>query len=318
MGRAPCAPARRCRGPSWSSTAASPGSPWNRRCATPTAPPVGATVALASLERELAAYRQIQNVLLGAGLVSVLLAPFLSFAFARRALRAGAPAGRRRRGGPAGELRPADRLRPHRRGRAARPHLPRAAGRPAREARHGGVRHRAVPQPPGAARRPACCWARRRAGTCCCSASSCAATPAAGGGADPRQTLAELAADLERVTTAIARGRGQVEVIAGHRVLGPFRGGEPGAPGAGGRGAILEGSLRPISPRPDRSGRRHRRRVEAPVVALAVRPGDHRTGHLGRAGGAGAGGACRCSSSRACCARRRRARSCCRARCTTS
>ena len=45
-----------------------------------------------------------------------------------------------------------------------------------------------------------------------------------GGSADPRETLAELTADLERVTTAIARGRGLVEVIAGHRVLARFEG----------------------------------------------------------------------------------------------
>src|SRR4051794_29666815 len=45
-----------------------------------------------------------------------------------------------------------------------------------------------------------------------------------GGSADPRETLAELTVDLERVTAAIARGRGQVEVIAGHRVLARFEG----------------------------------------------------------------------------------------------
>jgi eukaryotic-like serine/threonine-protein kinase len=49
--------------------------------------PVGATVALASLDRELAPYREIERALLIAGVCSVLLAFALTFAFARRALR---------------------------------------------------------------------------------------------------------------------------------------------------------------------------------------------------------------------------------------
>src|SRR5947199_1264355 len=39
------------------------------------------------MDRALATYSQIQNVLLATGLASVLIAPFLAFAFARRALR---------------------------------------------------------------------------------------------------------------------------------------------------------------------------------------------------------------------------------------
>lgn len=49
--------------------------------------PVGATVALASLDRELAPYRDIERALLIAGVCSVLLAFALTYAFARRALR---------------------------------------------------------------------------------------------------------------------------------------------------------------------------------------------------------------------------------------
>ena len=49
--------------------------------------PVGATVALASLDRELAPYREIERALLIAGVSSVLLAFAFTFAFARRALR---------------------------------------------------------------------------------------------------------------------------------------------------------------------------------------------------------------------------------------
>lgn len=48
--------------------------------------PVGATVALASLDKEFAGYRRIEWVLLLAGLAAVLLAPLLAFAMARRTL----------------------------------------------------------------------------------------------------------------------------------------------------------------------------------------------------------------------------------------
>ncbi len=47
---------------------------------------VAATVALASLPKQLAAYREIQGALLAAGLLSVLLASVLSYVFARQAL----------------------------------------------------------------------------------------------------------------------------------------------------------------------------------------------------------------------------------------
>jgi serine/threonine-protein kinase len=49
--------------------------------------PVGATVALAPLERALAAYREIETVLLAAGILSALLVGGLSFALVRRTLR---------------------------------------------------------------------------------------------------------------------------------------------------------------------------------------------------------------------------------------
>src|SRR6185369_12315640 len=48
--------------------------------------PVGATVALASLTREMAAYRQIEAALLAAGLLSALVGGLASFAIARRTL----------------------------------------------------------------------------------------------------------------------------------------------------------------------------------------------------------------------------------------
>jgi tRNA A-37 threonylcarbamoyl transferase component Bud32/HAMP domain-containing protein len=49
--------------------------------------PVGATVALASMRKELANFRRIEEVLLLSGLAAVLIAPFLSLAFTRHTLQ---------------------------------------------------------------------------------------------------------------------------------------------------------------------------------------------------------------------------------------
>jgi eukaryotic-like serine/threonine-protein kinase len=49
--------------------------------------PVGATVALASMRKEMAAFRRIEAVVLLSGLAAVLIAPFLSLAFTRRTLQ---------------------------------------------------------------------------------------------------------------------------------------------------------------------------------------------------------------------------------------
>ena len=43
-------------------------------------------------------------------------------------------------------------------------------------------------------------------------------------GASPKDTLQSLTGDLERVTSAIARRRGQVETVSGHRVVARFEG----------------------------------------------------------------------------------------------
>ncbi|MBV8199810.1 MAG: HAMP domain-containing protein, partial [Acidobacteria bacterium] len=49
--------------------------------------PVGSSVALASLRKELAPFRRIEAVVLLTGLAALLIAPFLSLAFARRTLQ---------------------------------------------------------------------------------------------------------------------------------------------------------------------------------------------------------------------------------------
>ncbi len=139
--------------------------------------PVGATVALASLERALATYHQIQTVLLGTGLAAVLIAPFLAFAFARRALRpvrqlaAAAEAARGRGTTTSGSTPTA----PTRWGGSPTPSTscwPTCA----RSAtwRSTSPTSRATSRSPPA---PASCSAKRRAGMSSCSRSSCAATP---------------------------------------------------------------------------------------------------------------------------------------------
>lgn len=201
---------------------------------------VGATVTLASLERELAAYRQIQNVLLAAGLAAVLIAPFLSFAFARRALRpvrqlvAAAEAARQGdydrqiesdRGDEVGRL-----------SRAFRDLL--ADLREKRDMEEYVTElSRNLPEPAQA--RAVLGDAQNRDVLLLAIELRQYSRAAVNG--DPRETLARLAGDLERVTSAVARGRGQVEAVSGHRVLARFEG-----EGRGYRAlAVAAGALEP-------------------------------------------------------------------------
>jgi len=184
---------------------------------------VGAAVTLASLERELAAYRQIQNVLLWAGLGAVLIAPFLAFAFARRALRpvrqlvAAAEAARQGnydqqidsdRGDEVGRLAHAfhDLLADLREKRDMEAYVAELS--------------RNLPEPAQA--RTILGDAQSREVLLLGIELRQYARAAVNG--DARETLARLAADLDRVTSAVARGRGQVEAVSGHRVLARFEG----------------------------------------------------------------------------------------------
>lgn len=182
---------------------------------------VGATVALASLEKELAAYRQIQNVLLGTGLAALLLAPFLSFAFARRAMRPVrqlADAADAARQGNYDQKIESDRN--DEVGRLARTFQELLAD--LREKRdmeeYVNDLSRSLPEP--AAARVLLGEAQTRD----VLLMAIELRQYARTGGEPRETLAALAADLDRVTSAIARGRGQVEAVAGHRVLARFEG----------------------------------------------------------------------------------------------
>jgi HAMP domain-containing protein len=184
--------------------------------------PVGATVALASLEQELAVYRQIQNVLLGAGLAAVLLAPFLSFAFARRALQpvrrllAAAEAARQGDYDQRIESSGGDEV-----GRLAHAFDELLAGlrekRDMQEYVNQLSRNLPEPQPVRAllgeaqSRDVLLLGVELR-------------KYARSGGGDPKETLLRLAADLERLTSAVARRRGQVEAVSGHRMVARFEG----------------------------------------------------------------------------------------------
>jgi serine/threonine-protein kinase len=200
--------------------------------------PVGATVALASLEKELATYRQIQNVLLGTGLAAVLLAPFLSFAFARRAMRPvrrlAAAAEAARQGDYDQTI---DSGRNDEVGRLAHTfHELLADLREKRDMEeYVNDLSRSLPEPASA--RVLLGEAQTRE----VLLLAVELRQYARSGGEPRETLAALAADLDRVTSAIARGRGQVEAVAGHRVLARFEGEGRGHRALSVASRILEG-----------------------------------------------------------------------------
>jgi eukaryotic-like serine/threonine-protein kinase len=183
--------------------------------------PVGATVALASLEQKLAVYQQIQNVLLGAGLAAVLIAPFLSFAFARRALKpvrqllAAAEAARQ------GNY--DQKIGSYRRdevGRLAQAFQELLSDLREKRDMEDYVTElsRNLPEPQPA--RALLGEAQTRE----VLLLGVELRQYARAGAGPKETLERLTGDLERVTSAIARRRGQVEAVSGHRVVARFEG----------------------------------------------------------------------------------------------
>ncbi len=184
---------------------------------------VGAAVTLASLERELAAYRQIQNVLLGAGLAAVLIAPFLAYAFARRALRPVrqlVTAAEAARQGNYDQRIDSDRT--DEVGRLAHSfHDLLADLREKRDMEEYVTElSRNLPEPVQARAMLGNAQSRE----VLLLAIELRQYARAGANGDAGETLARLAADLDRVTSAVARGRGQVEAVSGHRVLARFEG----------------------------------------------------------------------------------------------
>jgi len=183
--------------------------------------PVGATVALASLEQALAVYRQIQNVLLGAGLAAVLIAPFLSFAFARRALQpvrqllTAAEAARQGNYDQQIETDRRDEV-----GRLARAFQELMADLREKRDMEQYVTElsRNLPEPQQAR----ALLGEPQSREVVLMGVELRKYARAGG--DPKETLQRLAGDLERVTSAVARRRGQVEAVAGHRIVARFEG----------------------------------------------------------------------------------------------
>jgi eukaryotic-like serine/threonine-protein kinase len=193
--------------------------------------PVGAAIALASLRKELGAYREIETVLLVAGLTSALLGGLLAFALARRTLaplrRLGAAAEAARQGDydqninqnidqnistgrtdEVGRLAHAfdellADLREKRDMEAYVTELSRNLPEPAQgRAMVGGPQTREVLVMGIDLRR----YARATAN----------------GG--PQEALERLTEDLKRVSKAVGAQRGQLEGVTGHRVLASFAG----------------------------------------------------------------------------------------------
>jgi eukaryotic-like serine/threonine-protein kinase len=217
---------------------------------------VGASMALASLERELAVYKQIRNVLLGAGFAAVLVAPFLAFAFARRALapvrRLVAAAEAARQGNYDQKI---DSERTDEVGRLAHTfHELLADLREKRDMEeYVADLSRTLPEPAQA--RAALGEPQSRDVLLLCIELRKYARASGNAG----ETLSQLAADLERVTAAVRKRRGHVEAVAGHRVLARFEGEGRGSRALAVASQVLEG------PEADPAGE-----FEAPVAALSA------------------------------------------------
>jgi len=185
--------------------------------------PVGATIALASLRKELGAYREIETILLVAGLVSALLGGALAFALARRTLapvrRLAAAAEAARQGdydqsistGRTDEVgrlsRSFDELLSDLREKRDMEEYVTSLSRNLPEPSQG----RAILGGPQAREVLVMGVDLRRY-----------ASAAANSGA--QEALEQLTEDLKRVTVAVGAQRGQLEGVVGHRVLASFTG----------------------------------------------------------------------------------------------
>jgi serine/threonine-protein kinase len=224
--------------------------------------PVGATIALASLGKGLAAYRQIQTMLVVAGLLSALIAGGLSYYLVRRTLRpvnqlaAAAEAARQgnydqriaaQRNDEVGQLANAfdellAELREKRDMQTYVTELSRNLPEPSQgKAAVGAPQTRELLLMGIELRR----FAR----------------PMNGGG--PQATLDLLAIDLKRISNAITANRGQIEGIVGHRVLARFDGASRGR-------RALAAAAQILGQTGDQLGDDEAAETDTPVVALAA------------------------------------------------
>jgi serine/threonine-protein kinase len=183
------------------------------------------SVALSSVDRQLASYRRIQTVLLGVGLVSVLLAGALSFVLSRRAMapvrQLAAAAEAAKQGNYDVKV---DSGRGDEVGKLARSFEVLLAN--LREKRdmeqYVAELSRSLPDSVAPARDAAFAKpAARRVTLLACEMRGYANRRVA---AEPADTLDRLSRDLRRIASAVGSRRGQVEGVFGHRVLASFDG----------------------------------------------------------------------------------------------
>jgi eukaryotic-like serine/threonine-protein kinase len=183
--------------------------------------PVGAVVAVASLEDALAPYRQIQWVLLAAGLVSILVAGGLSWLLARRALapvRRLAAAAEAARQGDYSQRIAVDRADEVGQLAGAFDELLSDLREKRDMAAYVTELSRTLPEPAGG---------RALAGPPQARETLLLAVELRGYGRarpEPGPTLERLAADLRQVSDAVTACRGQIEETVGQRVLARFEG----------------------------------------------------------------------------------------------
>ena len=220
--------------------------------------PAGATVALASLSQELAAYQQIQNVLLAAGVAAVLLAPLLAFFLTRRTLRpvrrllAAAEAARQGDYDQKIETGRADEV-----GRLARAFSELLADLREKRDMEAYVTELSKNLPEPAQAKAVLGEPQTREMLLLGVELRSLARVMANG--DPKGVLDRVGAELERVRAAIAGQRGKIETVAGHRVLARFEGKGRGERALAAASEILgPGDEQLVS------------EAEAPVVALAA------------------------------------------------
>ncbi len=194
---------------------------------------VGASVALASLDRALAPYRQVQRALLASGLGALLLALFLSFALARRLLepvRRLATAAEAARQGDYNQKLAIDRTDEVGRLAQAFEHLLGDLREKRDMEEYVTELSRSLPEPAGG--RVIVGSARRRdliaVGVDLRRYANAGAETVDGtttAGTAPAELLLDrLAHDLKRVAGAIAGRRGTVEVVSGRRLIARFEG----------------------------------------------------------------------------------------------
>ena len=184
--------------------------------------PVGASVALASLDRELATYRRIQGLLLGVGALALLAGVALSYALSRRALapvrRLAAATEAARQGSydlrlEAGGSREVAQL--------ARSFNDLLADLRERRDMQDYVMElsRSLPE---ATRRPAPAAPEARPRALLAVELRRYARPR--GVLEPVETLERMGRDLRRVASAVGARGGRIEAAVGHRVLAAFDG----------------------------------------------------------------------------------------------